>query len=199
MEKEENVDVLLQRFCSTDEMRLSIATPFSIGDFTYATDGAILIRIPRVLHIECREEVPDINVMPWDHEIINDWESLPDYEIDPSEVCPVCKGSKASKECFLCEGVAEITCPTAHAEIECPTCDGYGDVPASEGGCNWCISMGVSPFKEIHWHNRKISLVYLEMMKSLPGIVLSKQGKAKEVIRFKFDGGVGLVMPRRAD
>lgn len=46
----------LKKFCSTDKSRPELAAPFSRGGDTYAMDGALCIRVPRM------EAVPDD---PW--------------------------------------------------------------------------------------------------------------------------------------
>lgn len=38
----------LQKFCSTDSFRVNINKPFSQGEYTYATNGHIIVRVPRI-------------------------------------------------------------------------------------------------------------------------------------------------------
>ena len=48
----------LQRFCSDDESRPSICHPFSQEKWTYATDGRLLIRVPRLAEVPEYEDAP---------------------------------------------------------------------------------------------------------------------------------------------
>ena len=47
----------LQPFCCTS--RHQIMQPFSIGAFTFATDGVVCVRVPRRPDIPERDEAPD--------------------------------------------------------------------------------------------------------------------------------------------
>src|SRR3990167_7705159 len=38
----------LQQFCSKDKERPHLMTPFTIGDFSYATNGHIIVRVRRL-------------------------------------------------------------------------------------------------------------------------------------------------------
>ena len=49
------MDIDLQQFCSTDGTRWYLTKPFSMGEFSFATNGHILVRQPR------RADVPDID------------------------------------------------------------------------------------------------------------------------------------------
>jgi len=50
----------------------------------------------------------------------------------------------------------------------------------------------------VPWRGGHISGLLLARLSTLPGLQLSKYGEPTETIRFKFDGGDGLVMPMRA-
>jgi len=41
-------DMVLRSFCAIDNCRKEINNPYNHGDYTYATDGWILIRIPKI-------------------------------------------------------------------------------------------------------------------------------------------------------
>ncbi len=46
----------LKPFCGDNDIRYYLNEPFSEGEFTYATNGHILIRVPR------RDDVPEVSV-----------------------------------------------------------------------------------------------------------------------------------------
>jgi len=58
----------LEKFCSTDELGMlrGIARPWSRGEHTYATNGHIIIRVPRIVEIGENDNAPDANRLCWD-------------------------------------------------------------------------------------------------------------------------------------
>ena len=49
----------ISKFCSKDSTRSSINSPYSLGEYTYATNGHIIIRLPRIDDIKENPEAPD--------------------------------------------------------------------------------------------------------------------------------------------
>ena len=45
-------DIDLQQFCSKDDTRPYICKPFSFGEFSYATNGHIIVRVARRADVE---------------------------------------------------------------------------------------------------------------------------------------------------
>jgi len=105
----------LRQFCSTDENRFNIQAPFTRGPFTYATNGHILVRVPRL------DDVPQIEGAPH-AEVIFDKAapqevgptpvlSLPPYETEECDSihdCPNCNCS-----CEECGDTREIEVKTS--------------------------------------------------------------------------------------
>lgn len=187
---------LLNKFCANEEYRYSLRDPFSQGEYSYATDGVLLLRVGRIEEVKPRDDAPQglVNTLPWDHEQINNWIDLPEYEISESEKCWSCKGTGKSSKCTKCGGEGEW-----HGEDVCGFCNGEGHMPSSEDGCESCYDTGVDMRTPIHIGINKIAMLYLERIKELSGIKISDANKINEPFRIKFDGGYGLIMPMRSE
>lgn len=165
-------------FCANDsDIRRGLTEPFSIGAYTYATNGHIAVRLPRC------EEVPEgnedraynaaaIDKMLSDRigaQVPTPFErKLPDIE--------------EGGECELCDG-------TGKGHPDCPDCD---------CDCDDCNGTG-------EWHKRQrvrfdgydVDVKYLRMIIMLPEakIAIGKSERNDWPLLFSFDGGFGVVMP----
>ncbi len=93
---------MLQRFCDQSEGRYDLTSPFSFGAFTYATNGHICIRVPRMAAVT--RECSLTKGLPWDHDDIAGWQNMPSgYTVPPRILCPSCRGSKKYQPCLDCE------------------------------------------------------------------------------------------------
>ncbi len=86
----------LKRFCWTDNGRPTIARPFSQGDWTYATNGRLLVRVPRLSDVPEYDDSPkDIQKNIFDaHLITGTWQPVPNdlpSLLEPKP-CSECKG-----------------------------------------------------------------------------------------------------------
>lgn len=101
----------LQPFCYTGNDRPALAQPWSVGEWTYATDGRILVRVPR------RADVPERDDGPRDLQgvLAGTWASeplpLPEFARVPAplleEPCGECQGQQ-SLDCNICDGKGKI-------------------------------------------------------------------------------------------
>jgi hypothetical protein len=191
---------ILEKFCSRDETRTKIQKPFSIGDYTYATNGHIIIRIDKVESIGSVENsLNPETLLTWDHSKIKEWLPLPEYSIDISDKCRYCKGTGKSEDCPECEDEGFVEFSNAHNyyEVECKTCDGSGTVVSDDSPCDYCGGGGYNLNSPINFKDKKVNIIYLELIKDLPGIALSPAGDPMEPVRFKFDDGCGFIMPMK--
>jgi len=147
----------LTPFYNANDCRSEIAAPFSDAEYTYATNGHILIRVP------LRGEIPESKFAPRAdklfaehaiHAIGEDRQWLPIPDLPDAIMTP----------CDNCE----------HGCSECT--NGFVEVIKS-------VDIGGIPFQ------RK----YLALIKMLPGCTISPNEKWPAW--FRFDGGIGLLMP----
>lgn len=169
----------LQKFCSTDERRPHICKPYSRGEYTYATNGHMLVRVGRSVDFSENEQAPDcesiiklcqpIYFQPLDNitmpePIFRDVKCRCDEE--PEHDCPSC-------DCF--EGSGD----------DCDFCHGKGIYTQVDYGC---VAIGKVCFDP----------KYIALIKDLPSAVIQNPIPSHPCL-FKFDGGIGVVMPLRGE
>ena len=167
----------LKQFCSDDPFRPYLHEPFTVDDFTYATNGHILVRVPKIDGVGPLKRDDPLNVegtLKWH------WKEGTEFypcnlqipAIEDSGVCPHCDGRGKEHNCPDCD-------------CECSACDGTGKghkkISAKVGGVDFDV-----------YYRRQIA--------GLPGAEISHTadaGKNPVPMMFRFDGGVGSLMPLR--
>lgn len=164
-------EINLMPFCSRDDLRPALHKPSSRGEFTYATNGHILIRVPRRDDVEDNPDFPNaekvIAVTEGRHLFV-----LPVMNLPPAAdeiTCLDCDATGMAHQCPDC------TC-------ECMTCRGSGKVAADAEDC---VAFDGVPF----------AIGYVRMIAALPGVRVAVGKEAHEPLRFEFDGGIGALMP----
>lgn len=165
----------LKQFCGEDVFRPSLQSPFSRGEFTFATDGSVCVRVPR------RDDVGDIKEAPNPESLFhthksNEHRALGRFDfpedIDAKKECTHCKGSRLEHDCPDCS-------------CECEACDGTGEMSAAKNVS--CSVGGV-------WFAAR----YIRRIQTLPNLRIASTPKVGKAMHFVFDGGDGLLMPRTA-
>jgi hypothetical protein len=197
-------EIDLKPFCSKDTDRNSITTPFSQGEYTFATDGYIMVRVPRRPKVEARKNAPNAAGMP-SFALDGEWLPIPDIDKEASEPCLHCqeKGKVARKDCPECdgEGTLEIDGDYHTYTVTCKSCDGEGTIETSddEGDtlCPKCHGeKGVPATVFVPVGPQKFQVTYLKMLKALNAEICVPE--TYDPARFRFDGGDGLLMPMRS-
>lgn len=170
----------LQKFCDTNTYHeaYGITKPFSRGEWTYATNGHICVRIPRISAI-----THEASVSKSAEKLFADakartavWQPLPDFELKRS-VCNTCGGTGYTKGCGK----------DAELSFKCEDCDGSGEIKL--------------PGKYIVQGSNgttQISAIYLDMIKDLPNVMIAPYDETSGFL-FRFDGGEGMLMPMRQE
>ena len=87
----------LKKFCAAeDEIRLYLQSPFSKGEWTYATDGRIAARIPKVDGVGARDKLHVIEELFAN--TLDAWVPVPAVIIRPDVNCEDCGGKKIIRE-----------------------------------------------------------------------------------------------------
>lgn len=164
----------LQEFCGnsdTEPSRPYLHSPFSRGDFTYATDGRIMVRIARVASITRDAEQIKTLDKPLEGAENATYHCLPTVDLPQvqKEPCSKCDGRGHEHDCPDCE-------------CECVACDGSGHVWERTS-----VSIGAAPF----------ALRYVNKLQALPEVEVADDNKDGERLLFRFKGGVGSLMPLR--
>ena len=163
----------LMKFCAgSGSSRRSLQTPFSEGPYTYATDGIVLIRVPRL------EDVPENPNAPKNVGTVLDsfpqpesWFEIPEFPAIASEDCEDCDDCDGDGMCEHC-GVGK-----------CPTCNGTG--------------RSIDSMAYVMVGPARLRCIPLSLLKTLPGVLIGPTGELSPA-RVKFDGGDGVIMPRTA-
>lgn len=166
----------LQKFCGTDPLREYIKTPFTHGGFTYATNGHIMVRVPKIKGVRRQTKtgtwdaplkgIEAATFQPFPHK------PLPPVREPADEECTACGGRGSAHDC------PECTC-------DCEECDGSGN-------------RMTAPKTSTLIHGVIFDLRYVAMMLALPGVEVAASTGKESPLLFKFDDGVGAMMPMRS-
>jgi hypothetical protein len=122
----------LKQFCGIEETCPYLHEPFSRGDFTYATNGHIMVRVPRLPEVTAGADIvdPEKPFLQDRRGPLFDLTALSRLTYTP---CENCDGAGYGDLCEECGGTGGGECPECgHAE-ECEACGGKGLFPL-EGG-----------------------------------------------------------------
>lgn len=170
---------LLKKFVSQDDPRKYMRSPFTRGEWTYATNGHIAVRVPKIDGVEILPEkhIPNLESL-FQSVGGNDFIALP--WMPPLEECPLCSGT----------GIA----------YECPECGGSGQVEYGSTGvsaCRHCGGTGAKRDAPTKVGDSHFDLFYLHLINGLPGARFSPGAGRMDMARFVFDGGEGILMPMK--
>lgn len=191
---------LLGSFCATGDVRDYLCYPNRIGAHVYATNGYIAIRVPDDGSLEARE-CDKLNSLPalFDAPVVEfiDMPALP-----APIMCKTCAGSgREHKEpCDDCDGEGEFE-HGSHT-YNCKRCDGAGKVQSifRDGvgaPCEDCGGTGYDKSQIASVGSSTYMRNLLEKIAGLPGLRIQHHTDGCHAARFIFDGGEGVVLPRR--
>lgn len=166
----------LSDFVSCDETRPSILKPWKHGKHVYATDGRVMVRISADLFPEVTTE-PNVPQAATDSLFAA---SLPDeHWISPTPEMRAVTRVKCDK-CI--DGFKE-----------CTECGHHGE-------CDYCDGAGFSvPHTPLKIGNTYLNQFYIAKLCRLPGVMLHlpPEAPALDVVHFRFEYGIGVLMPMR--
>lgn len=165
---------LLRNFCS--ESRRDLSEPFSIGEFTYATNSKIVIRVNRIPEYDGNVGIGRV-VDLFKDEVIPDslFVDLPKVDTE-----------KTTKPCEDCDGEGEITFRSRsghYYNVDCELCMGDGQIAIRK-----TLVIGTKIFDEDFIRN----INYLPNAK-----IATEAVSGLKPVPFKFDGGSGIVCVMR--
>ena len=164
----------LKPFCSTDRFRPNLHNPFSLGSWTYATNGHVCVRVPR------RDDVPEATDKPVAANTLFERRNFSDAILRPLGEFDL--PTLERWPCSRCEGRGhKHDCPDCNCE--CENCDGRGETEED-------ASVGVG--------GRFYTARYLRAVSALPELQIETNPPGNDPLFFRFaEGGEGLWMPLR--
>jgi hypothetical protein len=196
---------ILKKFCSDDATRVNVATPWSKGEHSYATNGHILIRVPRLEDVPERDDAPGAVDKMFDIPAPAEWFplaeiALPDVALTTEKTCPDCNGTVGEEgaDCPECDGAGTVDFDNRFSdyEVDCKTCDGEGKIKKCET-CNSTGKIEVKSLNPVAVGGAHFQLHYLLLLKELPNCKIGPAEKPMGQAPFQFDGGDGLLMPMK--
>lgn len=180
------MSVDLTQFCATvaeDNIRKYLHSPFSHDGFTYASDGAIMVRVPLI------DGWPEATTLkPKLGEQINAiFKGFTDAQFISASATMVPADSETAQEveCNACGGTGhEHKCPDC--SCTCDGCDGRGKELVIE-------RVSTTFYGDVY------RLKYIRLMLALPGIEVAPIADVKESkpLLFRFNEGEGVLLARR--
>ena len=197
---------VLKLFCHPD--REVTRAPFSRGDYTYATNGFCAVRVPRMAEIT-NEVESRIESLDWDFDSVTKWLTPPSVDEASFVECGYCEGNGFMVDCDECDGEGEVELQSDYNDysFKCKGCDGEGVIAGSNAlafedkhNCTRCGGSGKKSNGPIQFGDQYLHPENLAIINKLPNVQMQSQVGVVyngSVIKFKFDGGVGIVMPVR--
>ena len=161
----------LKQFCGDDDTREILKQPSSQDDWTWATDGRMVVRVPRMADVPEVERYPKCSMVFGQYQPDGDWQPLPKIPPQESSEC----------SCSKCHGSGECRCKNCQCKHLCGVCDGSGQITVTTK-----TVIG----------KRSLNDFFLRKLALLPKIEVNTSGDNPESpMSFRFDGGCGLLMP----
>ena len=199
----------LSKFTS-GRMRKQYSEPWSAGDYSYATDGYMVIRVPRIDGMpetkDAKQRTEQID--DWLTNSVSSWFNVLPVKPVKLQKCDVCSGAGAVKYCPGCLGAGRRPIRNGHVDEwpTCQDCGGIGVVPAVKNDnpdeeCEDCNGTG----EVLPDYTEKNTTIYGEgrfsnlLLAKLSGFsnVMIGPRDAYDFALLKFDEGMGLIMPMR--
>lgn len=168
----------LQSFCSIKQSYLvlcgvDLTAPFNAGEFTYATNGHVMVRVDRRDGFQKAIVGRDWNAPLAGQAVAKFF--APALKLPPAPaltgVCPDCNGEGS----FDCAS-------------DCGRCEGFGEIDPE--------AQYSTTIKGLHFQ-----LNYVRKILALPAIEISQTAVIDSdgtlPMQFRFDGGIGALMPRK--
>lgn len=190
----------LKQFCNDNGNYFG--QPLRVGEFVYATDGYIAVRVAAADYPDAEEAKVGSrfsdNILslfwPVESECTIPWpEGVP---VMGEIKCPDCEGigRVGTTVCANCGGDGETECFECGQDVDCDRCHGTGMMGGTT--CAACDGNrrreGVLRFEIL---GTNLADKYVQLIASLPGVKAKPVTNPIQPVRFRFDGGVGLVMP----
>lgn len=198
----------LAMFCATlaDE-RNALHKPWQAGDWVYATNGHMMVRVPAALypgHVPAGEKHPKNAADLFATRLAEQGEFVPMPKLGRPKRCPSCSGQGLfqAMRCDCCDG--DGTFMHQGYCYDCKACND-GDNPVAAGWlpcaedlgeprpCTECSGTGIARWQQTKIKKSEFNAGYLWKMAQLPQVRMRLAADGKSAL-FVGDGVEGLVM-----
>ena len=160
---------LLKKFVSHGDPRKYMRSPFNRGEWTYAANGHIAVRVPKIDGVEILPDkhAPKLEGL-FESAFFDAYIALP--TLPPQEECSMCNGTGIAYECEECDGDGEFE--NGSHTYTCKECDGSAQVAYSGGiavSCRHCGGTGAKRNAPMKVGGSHFDLFYLHLINGLPG------------------------------
>lgn len=190
------MSINLELFCDREHPFMD--KPWSLDDRTYATNGHILISVPRDERYAENPGAPlarEININP---DKDGKWVNVSEIKLSEKIKCRTCNGTGKVDNCHECDGEGYLTFYSGYHdyECECKTCQGDGKIADGSIECEDCKGEGANfgKYSYIEIRGTKIAQCLVDLCKNLPNAKLFFPHNEQGIIPLVFDGGNGGIM-----
>lgn len=183
------------------------AKPWSFGDYSYATDGHVAVRVPKIDSIPVVEKFQERTkqIDGWINAEPGKWFDVVFKQIELQQ-CIECSGHGYLRLCEECKGEGFVYFKTDYNDysVTCRSCSGYSVQPASKTNpasvpCEECDGSGkvypdLNETTATEYGGRKYNDILLSKLSVFKNVKIKPMGK-KDPAVLQFDEGMGLLMP----
>lgn len=193
-----NLNDILKSFCAKDDVRYYMNAPILRGEFIFATNGHVMVRVPKFDGIECGDGNGPNNIEGLMNGTVRDG-LAPIPALPEPEICEFCHGAGYAYRCKDCDGEGAFL--RNGEEYDCKPCDGVGTLPdgdeADKVECWACHGSGHEQ-QRVEVGGSDFDRRYLAKIIELPGAMFAPHPTdQRKPAYFTFDGGDGALMPMR--
>ena len=197
---------LMQPFCAVDEILYYLNYINKEGDYLFASNGHIMVSMPDDGTVEINKDINSKDPNNFEKVLARDtWPqdgfipfSIPDTELKKCNKCCGTGKHPEKMDCDDCDGNGWFN--HGRHEYDCKECDGDGKINADSDkivDCEDCKGTGVGYTLTKMPDGRLFNFQYLKKIEALPNVTYLPDTKLDGYMRFKFEGGCGLLMPCR--
>lgn len=185
--------------------------PWSNLDYTYATNGSVLVRVKKLDDVPVKDElsaIPKNADSLIEKYVVGVLGPFPEIEKIVGDSCYQCKGAGkvTEKECPECEGYGNVYWETNRHkyEVECQECGGCGKIKTTDPNgetCENCDGTGiVAQMNRISIDGFDFDSNLLYHFQKFPNVKIGAKNVGENssgaygVAFIKFDGGVAVIM-----
>lgn len=202
----------LRQFCRRwDYGEYSLTLPWTLNDWTYATDGHACVRVRPAAGDKADHDgkAPPFGTLPLDHAQLRGWRELPRLEplLANHSDCPACEGTGNTARlpghgCPRCDGMGHVWVGQGwdiSVPKTCPGCKGKGFLrPPGSAVCPSCRGNAIGVFPSVVMlDGRYFALSLYERVRATGAEFVHDNYRAMPgypMLRFVFDGGSGVLL-----